>query len=252
MASTSSGRRAKAGSKPARTGPTRTSQLMGFLRKPSAFFSSNWAALVAVLAVVLTIPGLAGVMRVVTSLNRHADEGWATVWRQVQQTWRRDLPISLLAWIVVLGTAANIWAAAHVGSGTRVAVIGFITPIVWVLTVLMAAYTGAASARPLTATRTEVLQLAAMLLKQRPLRAWLTPVVLLVSSPVVFFPPLTVAVGTSVPAWLVGDWLGVRPWREQLDPHAEDGEAGDPDDLELRWRALQQENQRRGAQGDVS
>lgn len=227
--------------KPAtRSGKGSSEKLMGFLRKPSAFFSSNWAAGIAVLAVVLTVPGWAGAMRVVTALNRHADEGWAAVWAQVRATWRRDLPISLLAWIVTWGSLANLWAAAQVGSSTRVAVIGFMTPIVWVLTVLLAAYTVAASARPLSATRAEVLQVAAVMMKERPLRAWLTPFLLLLCLPVVLFPPLTVAVGISVPAWLVGDWWGVRQWRERLDPHVEDDDPRDPDDLEVRWRALQQ------------
>ncbi|WP_022909085.1 hypothetical protein [Aestuariimicrobium kwangyangense] len=225
-----------------RTGPDRTQRFMGFLRRPTAFLASNWAGIIAVVSVLLSVPGLAGVTRVVTSLNRHADDAWTTVWRQVASTWRRDLPVSLLLWIVTWGSLANLWAAAQVDSSTRVLVIGVLAPVVWALTVLLAAYTLAASARPVTATRTEVLQLAAMVMKQRPVRAWLTPLVLVVCLPVVLFPPLTVAVGLSVPAWLVGDWWGIRAWREQLDTHVEDGPAVDPPDLERRWRAMLQQS----------
>jgi len=49
---------------------SRTSRLLHALRKPAAFFASDWAALVAVATILGVVPGLAGVMRVVTDLDR--------------------------------------------------------------------------------------------------------------------------------------------------------------------------------------
>ncbi len=188
------------------------------------------------------VPGLAGVMRVVTSLDRHVDEGFFTPMRQLRATWRRDLPVSLTFVVVAVMALVNLWAIINVESSVRVAVSGFLIPVVWVVTIMGSAYVAAASAQPWHASREQVLGLTAVLVKQRPVRALLTPLLLLGLLPVVLLPPLTVAVGLSLPAWVAGEWWGVRRWREELDPAPDVKPLPDPDDLDLRWRRMAQQN----------
>jgi hypothetical protein len=113
--------------------------------------------------------------------------------------------------VLVLG-ALDTYAVTQVEVGMRVAVVGFLVPVVWAACVFVAAYVAAASAEPLDASRHDVLGLTAVLVQRRPVRS-LAPVVLL--------PPLTVAVGLSLPAWFMGEWFGVAAWRRQLDPDPE-------------------------------
>ncbi|MHB1008183.1 MAG: hypothetical protein ACYC1E_02865 [Propionibacteriaceae bacterium] len=200
---------------------SRTSRLLVALRKPAAFFASNWAALVALATIVGVGPGLAGVMRVVTDLDRYEDEPFMTPLRQLRATWRRDLPVSLLLVIVLVLGALNTYAVTRVEVGVRVAVVGFLVPVAWAVCIFVAAYVAAASAQPLNASRHDVLGLTALLLTRRPVRSLLTPLFLIALAPVVLLPPLTVAVGLSLPAWFMGEWFGVTAWRCQLDPDPE-------------------------------
>ena len=197
---------------------SRTSRLLHTLRKPAAFFASNWAALVSVATIVGAVPGLAGVVRVVNDLDRYEDEPFMTPLRQLRATWRRDVPVSLLLVVVLVLGALNTYAVTQVQVGLRVAVVGFLVPVVWAVGMFVAAYVAAASAQPLDATRHDVLGLAAVLMKRRPVRSLLTPLLLVALAPVVLLPPLTVAVGLSLPAWFMGEWFGVAMWRRQLDP----------------------------------
>ena len=201
---------------------SRTSRLLHALRKPAAFFASDWAALVAVATILGVVPGLAGVMRVVTDLDRYEDEPFMTPLRQLRATWRRDLPVSLLLWVVLVLGALDTYAVTQVEVGMRVAVVGFLVPVVWAACVFVAAYVAAASAEPLDASRHDVLGLTAVLVKRRPVRSLLTPLLLVALAPVVLLPPLTVAVGLSLPGWFMGEWFGVAAWRRQLDPDPED------------------------------
>jgi hypothetical protein len=200
---------------------SRTSRLLHALRKPAAFFASDWAGLVAVATILGVVPGLAGVMRVVTDLDRYEDEPFMTPLRQLRATWRRDLPVSLLLVVVLVLGALDTYAVTQVEVGMRVAVVGFLVPVVWAASVFVAAYVAAASAEPLDASRHDVLGLTAVLVKRRPVRSLLTPLLLVALAPVVLLPPLTVAVGLSLPGWFMGEWFGVAAWRHQLDPDPE-------------------------------
>lgn len=202
---------------------SRSSRLLQTLRKPAAFFASNWAALVAAATLVGVVPALAGVMRVVTDLDRYEDEPFVTPLHQVRATWRRDLPVSLLLVVVLVLGALNTFAVTRVEVGVRVAVVGFLVPVVWAACTFVAAYVAAASTQPVTAGRQDVLGLTAVLMRRRPVRTLLTPLFLVALAPVVLLPPLTVAVGLSLPAWFVGEWFGVAAWRRQLDPDPDRG-----------------------------
>lgn len=178
------------------------------------------------MSVVGVVPALAGVMRVVTALDRHEDDPFVTPLRQLRATWRRDLPVSLLLWVVGLFGALNIYAVIQVDTATRVAVVGFLVPVVWAVLVFASAYVGAASAQPYDATRHDVLGLAAVLIRTRIVRSLLTPLLLVALAPLIVLPPLTVAVGLSLPGWLVGEWYGVSRWRRELDPSPADPVSG--------------------------
>jgi hypothetical protein len=197
---------------------SRTSRLLQALRRPAAFVASNWAGLIGVASVVGTVPALAGAMRVVTALDRYEDEPFVTPLRQARATWRRDLPVTLLIWVVGVFGALNAYAVAHVASSVRVLVVGFLVPVVWGVIGFVSAYVAAASALPLSTHRHDVLALVATMIRARPLRSFLTPVLLVAMAPVIVLPPFTVAAGVSLPGWVIGEWLGVAGWRRALDP----------------------------------
>lgn len=185
--------------------------LIDRLRKPSALFSSNWAGILWLLPGVAAVPALAGVTRVATDLTRYADEGFVTVTRTVRATWRRDLPVSLLAVVSLVMGVANLWAIVNVASDVRVLVVGFLVPVLWAVLVFLGCYTAVAGTSPVAASRVEVLAGVAALMRARPLACLTLPVIQVLVTPVVVFPPLTVAVGLSVPAWIIAEWLRLRP-----------------------------------------
>lgn len=189
---------------------SRSTRLLDALRRPSAFVSSNWAGLLAVASIVGVVPGLAGVTRVVTDLDRHADEGFVVPWRQVRATLRRDLPLSLTVVVATVMALADLWAVVHVAPATRVMVVGFLVPVLAAVCVFTAGYAVAASTLPFDADRGEVLALCARLLRRHPVRALLTPLLMLVLLPLLVLPPVTIAVGVSLPAWVIAAWWGVR------------------------------------------
>ena len=185
--------------------------LIDRLRKPSALFSSNWAGILWLLPGVTAVPALAGVTRVATDLTRYADEGFVTVTRTVRATWRRDLPVSLLAVVGLVMGLANLWAIINVASDVRVLVVGFLVPVMWAVLVFVGAYTAVAGTLSVGASRIEVLAAVAALMRSKPLACLTLPVIQVLVTPVVVFPPLTVAVGLSVPAWIIAEWLRLRP-----------------------------------------
>lgn len=194
--------------------------LIDRLRKPSALFSSNWAGILWLLPGVTAVPALAGVTRVATDLTRYADEGFVTVTRTVRATWRRDLPVSLLAVVSLVMGLANLWAIINVASDVRVLVVGFLVPVMWAVLVFVGAYTAVAGTLSVDASRLEVLAAVAALMRAKPLACLTLPVIQVLVTPVVVFPPLTVAVGLSIPAWIIAEWLRLRP-----EPSPEDGPA---------------------------
>lgn len=81
-----------------------------------------------------------------TDLTRYADEGFVTVTRTVRATWRRDLPVSLLAVVSLVMGVANLWAIVNVASDVRVLVVGFLVPVLWAVLVFLGCYTAVAGA----------------------------------------------------------------------------------------------------------
>lgn len=185
--------------------------LVDRLRRPSAFFSSNWAGICWLLPGVTSIPALSGVTRVVTDLDRYEDEGFVTVTRTVKATWRRDLPVSLTLVVVAVMAVANLWAILNSASDVRVLMVGFLVPALWAALVFLGTYTAVSGTEPLEAGRVDILAGVAQLLRRRPLQCVALPALQVLVAPIVVFPPLTVAVGLSVPAWILTEWLGCRP-----------------------------------------
>lgn len=185
--------------------------LIDRLRKPSALFSSNWAGILWLLPGATAVPALAGVTRVVTDLDRYADEGFVTVTRTVRATWRRDLPVSLTLVVVTVMGLANLFALINSESAVRVLAVGFLVPVLWAALVFLGAYTAVAGTAPLEAGRVEVLSGVADQLRRRPFATLTLPVIQVLVTPIVVFPPLTVAVGLSLPAWIITEWLRLKP-----------------------------------------
>ena len=196
--------------------------LVDRLRTPSAFFSSNWAGILFLLMGATAVPALAGVTRVVTGLDRHSDAGFVTVVRTVKATWRRDLPLSLALVVVVVMGAVNIAVVTTVDPSVRVPVVGFLVPVLWMAFTFIGAYSAVAGTQPLDASRTDVLVGVAQLVRRRPIPAVLLPVIQVLVAPILVFPPSTVAIGLSVPAWIITEWLGVRQPPLDDEPHLPD------------------------------
>lgn len=188
--------------------------LIRFLRRPAVFFSANWAALLGVVSVVGIVPALAGATRVTTHPEADDDITFTSVLAHLRATLRRDWPISvgLVAFLAFLLGDVVILASADVG--TRVFLGGALIPVVWVVTAWLSAYVVSA-ADPLLA-RGEVARAATMRLVRQPGQALLAPALVVLLSPVWLLPPLTIAIGFSLPPWVLA-----RSWGQAPPPDVE-------------------------------
>jgi hypothetical protein len=187
--------------------------ILRFFVKPAAFIAANWGALLGVVSVVGLFPALAGAARVLTNLPEHADEAFSQSLRHVRCTGRRDWPLSVLTWAVVLGVAFNVAFLSQQTSSTRVFLTGLVLPATW----LLVSYLSAAMvvARDPDRARGEVLHRAMVLIFTHPIRALLAPSLVALLVPVWALAPLTIACGFSLPPFLVTVlWVG----RDRMDP----------------------------------
>lgn len=184
--------------------------LIAFLRRPAVFFAANWAALLGVLSVIGIVPALAGATRATTCPDPEDDDATFTgVLRHVRATWRRDWPLSLavIGFVaLVVGDVAILLAA---DAATRVFLGGALIPVAWVVTAWLSAYV--VSAADPTASRVEVVRTATLRCVRRPVRALLAPALVLLLSPVWLLAPLTIAIGFSLPPWVLARTWGEAP-----------------------------------------
>jgi hypothetical protein len=183
--------------------------LIAFLRRPAVFFAANWAALLGVLSVIGLVPALAGATRATTHPDADDDTTFTGVLRHVRATWRRDWPLSLavIGFVaLVVGDVAILLAA---DAATRVFLGGALIPVAWVVTAWLSAYV--VSAADPTASRSEVVRTATLRCVRRPLRALLAPALVLLLSPVWLLAPLTIAIGFSLPPWVLARRWGPAP-----------------------------------------
>lgn len=180
---------------------------MRLLVKPAAFLGANWAALLGVLTVVGIVPALAGATRVTGDLARHEDAAFTSTLRHLRRTLRRDAPASLLMLFVAVGIGANALVLPRLEPSLRVLAVGVLLPLIWAAVAALSAYVVAA-ARDRTAERTDVVIATLALLRDRPLAALAAPPLIVLLSPLWLLAPLTLAVGFSVPPWVLGRLWG--------------------------------------------
>lgn len=188
--------------------------LIRFLRRPAVFFGANWAALLGVVSVVGLVPALAGATRATTHPDADDDLTFTSVLAHIRATVRRDWPLSLalVAFLAFLVGDIAILASADVG--TRVFLGGALIPVVWAVTAWFSAYVVCAAEPALG--RGEVARAATERLLRQPGTALLAPALVLLLSPVWLLPPLTIAVGFSLPAWVLA-----RAWGPALPTDVE-------------------------------
>jgi hypothetical protein len=199
-------------------------RVMEFLATPAVFLASNWAALLMSATVVGLVPALSGAARVTVRHEHHRDDAFRAMWRWFAATVRRDWPISLAVLVLGLLAMGNLRLLELMEPQVRVFLVGVLLPATWVAVALAALYVVAAARCEASDGRGEVARVAFESGMTRPLRALVTPALLLVLSPVVLLAPLTLACGFSLPPWVIGRVWGMRPAPEDLtvDGHTPD------------------------------
>lgn len=185
------------------------SRLVQALTIPSAFIAANWAALLLMLTVVGTVPALIAATRTTTDLHTHADRGFRETLRAGLALLRRDwvMSLALLAMLALgIGNAAILTDLA--AGSTRVLLVGVALPPTWLIVAYLSAYVVTAAEMDLRAPRGVVAGAALTLMMQRPLRALLVPLAVIAVSPLWMLAPLTIAIGFSLPPFLVAKVWG--------------------------------------------
>lgn len=187
------------------------SAIVRALTVPAAFFAANWAALLLALTVVGVIPSLSAATRTTMDLATHADQPFKDTLRAGWTLLRRDWPVSLALWALFVLASGNALILAGVAAGgTRVFLVGVALPPTWLAISYLSAYVLVAATSPLIAQRGEISGAALRLIAQRPLRALLVPLAIIAVSPLWMLAPLTVAIGFSLPPFLVAKVWGPR------------------------------------------
>lgn len=193
-----------------RRDPLEPRGLVRLLVKPAAFLGANWAALLGVLSVVGIVPALAGATRVTGDLAQYEDAAFTSALRHMRRTLLRDAPASLLLLLVAGGIGGNALVLPRLDPSLRVFAVGLLVPVLWVLIAVLSAYVVAA-ARDQVSERAEILVAALGLMRSRPLAALVAPALVALLSPLWLLAPLTIAIGLSVPPWIVGRLWGPAP-----------------------------------------
>jgi hypothetical protein len=183
--------------------------LIRFLRRPAVFFAANWAALLGVLTVVGLVPALAGATRATTHPEADDDVTFTSVLAHLRATIRRDWPVSLAAWAFLAFLVGDAIILASADVATRVFLAGALIPVAWAVTAWLSAYV--VSAADPAPARGEVVRTATWRLVRQPGRALLAPALVLLLSPVWLLAPLTIAIGFSLPPWVLGKSWGPAP-----------------------------------------
>lgn len=193
-----------------RRDPLEARGLVRLLVKPAAFLGTNWAALLGVLTIVGIVPALAGATRATGDLAQYEDSAFTSTLRHLRRTLLRDAPASVLLLLVAGGIGANALVLPRLEASLRVFAVGLLLPLLWALIAVLSAYVVAA-ARDQVSDRAQIVLESLRLMRARPLAALAAPVLVALLSPLWLLAPLTIAVGFSVPPWLVGRLWGPSP-----------------------------------------
>jgi hypothetical protein len=186
--------------------------IVRFLTVPSAFFAANWAAMLLILTVIGVVPALAGATRVTTRVGELGDRAFTGVLRHARATWVRDLPASVALWAALALVVGDVLVLTRVADGpTQVFLVGVTAPAVWAATAWLSAYVVTAGAAEADASLGQVARRASYLLLSRPLRALVVPAAIVAVSPLWLLAPLTIAIGFSLPPFLVAKVWGRVP-----------------------------------------
>ncbi len=186
------------------------SRLVRALSIPAAFFAANWAALLLALTVVGMVPALIAATRTTVDLHLHADRAFRETLRHGVRLLRRDWAASVALWVLLaLGVGNALILTDVAAGGTRVLLVGMALPPTWLAVAFLSAYVVVAARQEPTATLGAVARAALTLLMTRPLRALAISAVIVAVSPLWLLAPLTIAIGLSLPPFLVA-----RVWGE--------------------------------------
>lgn len=197
---------------PPKIGAQYPSAIVRALTIPAAFFATNWAAILLIITVIGAVPALIAATRTTTDLQAHADRGFRETLRVGVILLRRDWLISLAMWALVVLLVGNSLILTNLASGsTRVFLVGIALPPSWLAVSYLSAYV-VAGASAVEAARGAVAARALALVMKRPVRALVAPAVILAVSPLWLLAPLTIAIGFSLPPFLVAKfWTPVTP-----------------------------------------
>lgn len=185
------------------------SAIVRALAIPSAFIAANWAALLLVITVVGTVPALIAATRTTVDLHAHADRAFRETLRSAMVLLRRDWVMSLALWaLLVLVVGNSLILAEFATGGTRVFLVGIALPPIWLAVSYLSAYVLVASGADLDTPRGELAGAALTLMVRHPFRALLVPLAVIAVSPLWMLAPLTIAIGFSLPPFLVAKVWG--------------------------------------------
>lgn len=193
----------------ARIGAQYPSKAVQMLTVPAAFFAANWAAMLLIITVIGTIPALIAATRTTTDLRAHADSAFRETLRCGVSLLRRDWLMSLALLVIVsLGVVNSVVLVEWAAGGTRVLLAGLALPPTWLAVAYTSAYVATAAELDVRAPRDTVAGAALALVMRRPLRALVAPAAIIAVSPLWLLAPLTIAVGFSLPPFLVAKVWG--------------------------------------------
>lgn len=193
----------------ARIGAQYPSAIVRALTIPAAFFATNWAAILLILTVIGLGPALVAATRTTMDLRSHADRAFRETLCASVVLLRRDWALSLALWALLLLIAGNALILTDLATGgTRVFLVAISLPPTWLAVSALSAYVVTAAFKDLTAPRGEVAGAALTLIMHRPVRALLAPAAILAVSPLWLLAPLTIAIGFSLPPFLVARFWG--------------------------------------------
>lgn len=188
------------------------SALVRALVVPAAFFATNWAAVLLLVTIVGAVPALAAATRTVTDLGTYSDRAFRETLRTGMQLVRRDWIASIALWAFLGLLTGNMLLLSNVAEGgTRVFLAGVLVPAAWVAVALLSAYVAASAALHSKESRKEVAVAALVLVIRRPFRALMAPAVVILLAPVWLLAPLTIAIGLSLPPFVLGRLWGPVP-----------------------------------------
>ena len=187
----------------------RPAGILRFFVVPGAVIAANTAGLLGMVSVVLAVPVLAGAARVLGDLDAHGDEAFRAVLRHARRTWRRDLPLTAVLWLLMGAIAGNLLAVPALAPGPRTFAVGLLVPLAWVVVSWLSADVVLAAQDDLD--RGELVLRTTAHLVRSPGRALAAPAAVVALSPLWLLAPLTIAGGLAVPPFLLRAlWLPRR------------------------------------------